>query len=116
MKKSIGCILFSYLFSIAATLPANCDTIILKGVYNGKNISIQNPFRPGTSRFCIQSFPAINDTVTTRIVKSSVIEIDLASHKLKKGDKVEIVIMHGCDCKPNILNAQVLEQGYKPKK
>lgn len=84
--------------------------IILEGNYQGKNLYIQNPFGSGGVGFCVSEVK-VNGNITTDETNSSAFEIDLKPHKLNIGDKVEIKIIHKEDCKPKVLNPEVL----KPK-
>ena len=84
--------------------------IILEGNYQGKNLYIQNPFGSNGVGFCVSEVE-VNGNKTTDEVNSSAFEIDMKPHKLNIGDKVEIKIYHKEDCKPKVLNAEVL----KPK-
>ena len=86
------------------------DVIILEGNYQGKNLYIQNPFGSGGVGFCITEI-LVNGNITTDEINSSAFEIDFKPHKLTIGEKVEIKIKHKVDCKPKVLNPEVL----KPK-
>lgn len=84
--------------------------IILEGNYQGKNLYVQNPFGSGGVGFCVTEV-LVNGNITTDEVNSSAFEIDFKPHKLNVGEKVEIKIKHKDDCKPKVLNPEVL----KPK-
>ncbi len=84
--------------------------IILEGNYQGKNLYIQNPFGSGGVGFCVTEV-LVNGNITTDEINSSAFEIDFKPHKLAIGEKVEIKIKHKEDCKPKVLNPEVL----KPK-
>ena len=84
--------------------------IILEGNYQGKNLYVQNPFGSGGVGFCVTEV-FVNGNITTDETNSSAFEIDFKSHKLAIGEKVEIKIKHKEDCKPKVLNPEVL----KPK-
>ncbi len=85
-------------------------TIILEGNYQGKNLFVQNPFAGSGVGFCTYEV-TINDQVTTDEINSSAFEIDFTAFQLEIGSKVVVKIRHGDDCKPKILNPEVL----KPK-
>src|SRR6185369_9372563 len=89
---------------------AQGGVIILEGNYQGKNLYIQNPFGSGGVGFCVTEVK-VNGNITTDEINSSAFEVDMKPHKLNIGDKVEIKIFHKEDCKPKILNPEVL----KPK-
>jgi len=89
---------------------AQGGVIILEGNYQGKNIYVQNPFGSGGVGFCVTEVK-VNGNITTDEINSSAFEIDMKPHKLNIGDKVEVKIFHKEDCKPKVLNPEVL----KPK-
>ena len=89
---------------------AQGGVIILEGNYQGKNLYVQNPFGSGGVGFCVNEV-LVNGNITTDETNSSAFEIDFKPHKLNIGDKVEIKIKHKEDCKPKVLNPEVL----KPK-
>lgn len=84
--------------------------ILLEGTYQGKNVYVQNPFASSGVGFCVYEV-RVNDQVTTDEIGSSAFEIDLRNFNLKPGDPVTIKIFHKDDCKPKVLNPEVL----KPK-
>ena len=84
--------------------------IVLDGNYQGKNLYIQNPFAGSGVGFCVFEV-TVNDQVTTDEINSSAFEIDFKNFQLKLGDKIEVKIKHKDDCKPKVLNPEVL----KPK-
>lgn len=89
---------------------AQGGVIILEGNYQGKNLYVQNPFGVGGVGFCVTEV-LVNGNITTDEVNQSSFEIDFKPHKLTIGEKVEIKIKHKEDCKPKVLNPEVL----KPK-
>lgn len=108
MKHTYKIIFFFVL--LAFTGFSQGGVIILEGNYQGKNLYVQNPFQNGGVGFCVSEV-LVNGNITTDETNSSAFEIDLKAHKLNIGDKVEIKIKHKDDCKPKILNPEVL----KPK-
>ena len=103
MKK----ILFSVLCLLVSTASFSTGVIVLEGIYQGKNLYIQNPFGSSGVGFCVQEV-RVNGNVTTDEIASSAFEIDLRNFQFKLGDKVEIKIIHKDDCKPKVLNPEVL--------
>lgn len=89
---------------------AQGGVIILEGNYQGKNLYVQNPFGSGGVGFCVTEV-LVNGNITTDESNSSAFEIDFKPHKLAIGEKVEVKIKHKEDCKPKVLNPEVL----KPK-
>ncbi len=102
--------IFTILLLAVAALSANAGVIVLEGHYQGKNLYVQNPFAGSGVGFCTFEI-TINGEVTTDEVNSSAFEIDFANFQLKVGDPVIVKIKHKDDCKPKVLNPEVL----KPK-
>lgn len=108
MKKKL-----LFLLTVAFLLVQNGfsqSMILLEGTYQGKNVYVQNPFASSGVGFCVYEV-RVNDQVTTDEIGSSAFEIDLRNFNLKIGDPVSIKIFHKDDCKPKVLNPEVL----KPK-
>lgn len=98
-------ILIFVIFMSLNLTAVNAGVITLSGVYQGKNLYVQNPFTSNMRDFCTNEV-FVNNVKVMSNVKSSAYEIDL-SH-LKLNDLVTIKITHKDDCKPKILNPQVL--------
>jgi len=81
--------------------------IVLKGIYQGENIYVMNPFAPMGMGFCVLEV-RVNDQITTDEINSSAFEIDLSIYNFKIGDSVEIIIKHRSGCKPKVLNPEVI--------
>ncbi len=103
MKK----IVFSIFLSFITVLSFANGVIVIEGVYQGKNVYVKNPFSAAGVGFCVQEV-RVNGDVTTDEIASSAFEIDLRNFQFKKGDHVEIKIIHKDDCKPKVLNPEVL--------
>lgn len=84
--------------------------IELEGVFQGKNLYVMNPFSSSGVGFCVYEV-TVNGQVTTDEINSSAFEIDLSIFQLSLGDKLNIIIKHKENCKPKVLNPEVL----KPK-
>ena len=102
--------IFFAIFLFVSTAVCATGVIVLEGNYQGKNLYVQNPFAGSGVGFCVQEV-RVNGTVTTDEIASSAFEIDFRNLQLKVGDKVEVKITHKDDCKPKVLNPEVL----KPK-
>ncbi|MBX9850426.1 MAG: T9SS type A sorting domain-containing protein [Cytophagaceae bacterium] len=101
MKKLL--MIFSSLL-LAGTV--NAGILTLSGVYQGKNLYVQNPFTGNMKDFCTNDV-YVNDKLVMSNIQSSAYEIDL-SH-LKEQEPVTVKITHKDDCKPKILNPQVIK-------
>ncbi len=104
-KKIIALVLLG-----GVSLVSFAGNIILEGNYQGKNLYVQNPFAGSGVGFCATKVE-VNGQITTDETNSSAFEIDFTNHQLKIGDKVTVKIEHKDDCKPKVLNPEVL----KPK-
>lgn len=82
--------------------------IVLEGNYQGKNLYVQNPFAGSGVGFCAFEV-TVNGEVATDELSSSAFEIDFTSFRLTVGEKVSVVIKHKDDCKPKVLNPEVLK-------
>lgn len=86
------------------TMNANAAVLILAGIYQGKNVYIQNP-PVSESEFCAEEV-YVNDVLVMSKITASAFEVDL-SH-LKMDEPVTVKIVHKEGCKPKVLNPQVL--------
>jgi len=107
MKKFTIYTVFAMLISLTGF---GQSMILIEGTYQGKNVYVQNPFASNGVGFCVYEV-RVNDKITTDEIGSSAFEIDLRQFQLKNGDAVSIKIFHKDDCKPKVLNPEVL----KPK-
>jgi hypothetical protein len=103
MKKAL-------VFSVGVLLylKSSAGFITLEGSYQGKNLFVQNPFAGSGVGFCTTEV-LVNDITSTDEIQSSAFEIDFTNFKLKLGDKISIKIKHKDDCKPKVLNPEVLK-------
>jgi hypothetical protein len=96
------------LFIVVFTLlqfPVFAGEIVLSGVYQGKNIYVQNPFSSDKKNFCTEEV-FVNDIKKMDNIKSSAFEIDLSY--LSMNDPVTIKIVYKDECMPKVLNSYVL--------
>lgn len=104
MKKTLTIFLLLFCF-IQLT---NAGEITLKGVYQGKNIYVMNPFASSGVGFCVFEV-LVNGQLTTDEINSSAFEVDLSVFQFHKGDKLLIVIKHKDGCLPKVINPEVLK-------
>lgn len=105
--------LLTFLFVIAAVhfSVAQTDTLSAKGVYNGKNLFIQ---QPNTNNPCTLYIIANNKKLDEKYLRISSynngkgIEVRFDSLKLKTGDLLEAKIIFNKECRPKVLNPEVL--------
>lgn len=82
--------------------------IVLKGVYQGKNLYVMNPFASSGVGFCVYEV-TVNGQMSTDEINSSAFEIDLTVFQFKQGDNLIIIIKHKDGCSPKIINPEVLK-------
>jgi hypothetical protein len=104
--KKINSIVFLLITVIMTSFQASAGIITLSGVYLGKNIYVQNPYAANMKDYCANEV-YVNDVKLNVNVESSAFEIDLSF--LKVNDPVTIKITHKNDCKPKVLNPQVIK-------
>lgn len=110
-KKSFLGVNFLSIFLLFTSLLGFADdktsgnTLTLNGAYQGKNLYVQNPFTTNMKDFCTNEVYVNGEKVMTQI-KSSAFEIDLSY--LAVNEPITIEIIHKSDCKPKVLNAQVI--------
>ncbi len=80
----------------------------LKGIYQGDNLFVMNPFSASGVGFCVQEVK-VNNHVSTDEIASSAFEIDLTQYHFKIGDAIEIIIKHKAGCQPQIINPEVIQ-------
>jgi hypothetical protein len=89
----------------------NKNEMFLTGVYDGKNVQVENPPLCDGLGYCIYEV-RVNDRVTTDEIGHENFQIDLSLCNLAKGDPLEIKIFHKSCCSPKILNPEVLGKDY----
>lgn len=90
---------FNWYFSQAA--------LSISGTYQGKNLYIQNPENEDGYGYCVSKV-TVNGDVMPGGTGSSAFEIDFSSFNIGIGEPLFIVIEHNENCKPKILNPEVL--------
>lgn len=96
------------LFLLGSVTTTLAGTLSAEGIYQGKNLYIQNPFTSSGVGFCTTDV-FVNEVRSTDELQSSTFEIDLSIYRLKIGDKVVIKVKYKDDCLPKILNPEVLK-------
>ncbi|HAA10207.1 MAG TPA: hypothetical protein DCE41_00360 [Cytophagales bacterium] len=84
---------------------AQTQELLITGVYQGKNLYVQNPLCADRSRFCTE-FVYVNDRVISSNPRTSAYTIDLSF--LDYDDPVIVRITHMAECEPKIINPQVI--------
>lgn len=92
------------LFILSQT-SVHAGEIVLSGIYQGKNLYVQNPFSADKQNFCTDEV-IINGIQKMSNIRSSAYEIDLSF--LSPNDSVTVKIIYKDECMPKVLNAYVL--------
>ncbi|HON17999.1 MAG TPA: hypothetical protein PK990_02405 [Salinivirgaceae bacterium] len=100
-------IVFGFLLMALSSTTLVGEEITLKGIYQGKNLYIMNPFVEG-SKFCVTEI-LINGSKTNDFLQSSAIEVDFSALQLPLGSPITLTIKHSESCKPKILNPEVIK-------
>lgn len=108
LKHTLLHLFTCFLLLVLVNTSLMADELILKGVYQGSNLYVQNP-SDGQGSYCIERV-----TINGKVMKhpnSSAFDIDLSV--LQKGHTVELRILHKSGCVPNILNPQAIRAREK---
>ena len=103
MFRTLLTIIFSLLI-----ISSFSQEIKLKGIYQGDNLYVMNPFSSSGVGFCIQEV-RVNNRVSTDEIASSAFEIDFSQYHLKMGSPIEVIIKHKEGCIPKVLNPNVIQ-------
>ena len=82
-------------------------TLSIEGIYQGKNLYVQNPENEDGFGFCVSKV-TVNGDVMPGGTGTSAFEIDFSLFNIAIGEPLFIVIEHSESCKPKILNPEVL--------
>lgn len=99
----IRIILFFSLFLLGYTSTA--VDMVLKGVYQGKDIYVKNPFGGEGVGFCVYQV-LVNGEITSDEVNSSAFAIDLSLFNLEIGAPLQVIIRSKDDCSPKVINPE----------
>lgn len=87
------------------TFPLNAQQMQLEGVYQGKDLYVQNPMAGDFKGFCVQEV-YVNEQKMAEKLQTSAFVVRL-SH-LQVGEHVSIRFVHKPGCQPRVLNPQVI--------
>jgi hypothetical protein len=96
-------VLFLCFLTIGIT--SNAVDMVLKGVYQGKDIYVKNPFGGEGVGFCVYQV-LVNGEITSDEVNSSAFAIDLGLFNLEIGAPLEVIIRSKDDCTPKVINPE----------
>ena len=97
--------LISFIFLSVLSLAQQQEEVVLSGVYNGKNVYVQNPLSSNMKDYCTLEV-WVNDTKMFTKPRTSAYTVNLAH--LNEAAPVTIRIVHSAGCAPKIINPQVV--------
>lgn len=103
MKNLFSCALFLLFFSFTAS----ADALVIKGVYQGKDLYIKNAFAPDGVGFCIYEV-LVNGSVSSDELNSSAFAVDLSLYGFNQGTAIEVVIRSKDNCDVKIINPEAI--------
>lgn len=95
------------ILTLLTTIFTSKANLSFEGSYQGKNLYVQNPETEDGFGFCATKV-TVNGDVMPGGVGMHAFEIDFSLFSLAIGDPVFIVIFHDDECKPKVLNPEVL--------
>ena len=102
----LRCVLFiSFIFLAVLSRAQQQEEFVVSGVYNGKNLYVQNPLSSNMKDYCTREV-WVNDTKVFTSPRTSAFTVNL-SH-LPEQAPVTVRIVHNTGCAPKIINPQVI--------
>lgn len=95
-------LLFFYFNSIAG------EEVVYRGIYQGKDLFIMNPMLDAGTEYCVTEI-SINDIIFNDVLNSSAFRISLDLFDLEYGEAYELKVKHHKNCKPSLVNPEVLK-------
>jgi hypothetical protein len=96
-----------FLILTTSVVRSQAKYLSLEGYYQGKNIIVSNPPLADGYGFCVYKV-TVNGDILPATIQTSNFEIDFSIFRLKKGEKVFVVLEHSESCVPRFMNPQVL--------
>lgn len=94
------------LFSFS--LAAQDGSLVLNGVYQGKDLYVKNPFGDEGVGFCVYEV-YVNGELTRDEINSSAFAIDFSILGIQKGQPLDIILNHKVGCGPMVLNPDAIK-------
>ncbi|MFM7682598.1 MAG: hypothetical protein ACKO7P_07605 [Bacteroidota bacterium] len=101
-----GLILIFFVFKLIIG-HSQAKFLSIEGYYQGTNVIVSNPPLSDGYGYCVYKV-TVNGDILPATIQMANFEIDFALFRLKKGDKVFIVLEHAENCTPRFMNPQVL--------
>jgi len=105
MKNFVCALVF---ISACFTCQAQSNSMVLKGIYQGKDLYVKNPFAEDGVGFCIYEV-YVNGELTRDEINSSAFAIDFNILGIESGEDIQISLNHKEGCEPLILNPEAIK-------
>jgi hypothetical protein len=99
--------LFTTCLLALASIYSFAEVVVISGVYQGKDLYVQNPTTSSGVGFCVFEV-LVNNNITSDEVNSPAFAVDLAAWGLKINDPVEVILRCKEKCEVKIINPQVI--------
>jgi|SRR5690554_1343163 len=106
MRINFSCLIL--VFSLFGFGGAYAQSLVLDGIYQGKDLYIKNPFSDKGVGFCVFEV-YVNGDLTRDEINSSAFAIDFNILGIELGDPVEIIVKHKKGCAPVVLNPESIK-------
>ena len=87
---------------------AHSQSLVLDGIYQGKDLYVKNPFSDLGVGFCVYEV-YVNGTRTNDELNSSAFAIDFNILEIEVGTSIEVILKHKKKCKPLVLNPEAIK-------
>lgn len=84
------------------------QSLVLNGIYQGKDLYVKNPFAADGVGFCVFEV-VVNGEITGDEINSSAFAVDFNILGIEVGSEIEILIKHKEDCTPMVLNPEAIK-------
>lgn len=84
------------------------NTLVLSGIYQGKDLYVKNPFGEDGVGFCVFEV-YVNGELTRDEINSSAFAIDFNILGISTGEDVEVILNHKDGCEPLVLNPEAIK-------
>lgn len=106
MKTTIQ--IFTLLTGLLFCAQANGESLVLSGIYQGKDLYVKNPNSNDGVGFCVYEV-LVNGNITSDELNSSAFAIDFNDLGIKAGTEIEVIINHKKGCAPNVINPEAIK-------
>lgn len=106
MKKAVSVLVL--ILSIMASPVIKGESLVVNGIYQGKDLYVKNPFATDGVGFCVYEV-YVNGELTRDEINSSAFAIDFNILGIAPGTPIEVILKHKSGCEPLILNPESIK-------